>query len=116
MKKYIIFLVIIVGIIIVFSNLSTILPIMDNDEYFIDENNIIHGSDCPYKNVPWFTTKHSKYNLLLRKDQEICRDCLLFEEEKLWELHYINIDLRIKELRANGATENYIEKKMQEYQ
>lgn len=89
---------------------------MGDDKYFVDKYGNIHGDNCPYKSIPWFSKKYSKYDILIKKDQEICRECLLYEEDKLWELHYINLELRKKYLRINGATEDYIEKKMQEYQ
>lgn len=89
---------------------------MDDDEYFIDEYGNIHGDNCPYMSTPWFTQKYNKYNILIKREQEICRECLLYEEEKLWKLHYINLDFLEKHLRTHGATEDYIENRMQEYQ
>lgn len=89
---------------------------MDDDEYFIDEYGNIHGDNCPYMSTPWFTQKYNKYNILIKREQEICRECLLYEEKKLWKLHYINLDFLEKHLRTHGATEDYIENRMQEYQ
>lgn len=114
-KAYFLFLAIIFAGYIFIENFTTILPICCDDEFFIDEYGGIHGDNCPYQEVPWFTRKYSKYNILIKKDQEICKECLLFEEDKLWELHCINLYLREKILRANGAPIEYIERKMQGY-
>lgn len=105
-----VFICIIIFIIVVNECGQTIFPIMDDDEYFVDEYNCIHGNNCPYQSVPWFSQKHSKYDILIKKEHEICKECLSFEEDKLMELHYINLDLREKSLRINGASEEYIEK------
>ena len=113
---YFTFLVVLASIILLVCQLPTILPVMSDDKYFVDKYGNIHGDNCPYKSIPWFSKKYSKYDILIKKDQEICRECLLYEEDKLWELHYINLELRKKYLRINGATEDYIEKEMQEYQ
>lgn len=113
---YFTFLAVLACITLLVCQLQTILPVMGDDKYFVDKYGNIHGDNCPYKSIPWFSKKYSKYDILIKKDQEICRECLLYEEDKLWELHYINLELRKKYLRINGATEDYIEKKMQEYQ
>ena len=88
---------------------------MGYDKYFIDEYGYIHGKNCPYRKVPWFTKKHSKYDILIEKEQEICRECLFLEEDKLWELHSINLELKQSSLRYNGASEDYIQKKIKLY-
>lgn len=115
MKQYFAFLGILLGILILYSNASTILPIMDDDEYFVDDCGIIHGSNCPYKNIPWFTTKHSKYEILIKADQDICKECLLLEEEKLWNLHSVNIELLENRLIRNGASDDYIDCEIEKY-
>lgn len=89
---------------------------MDDDEYFIDEYGNIHGDNCPYKSIPWFTKKYSKYDILIKEDQEICSECLLFEEDKLYMLHRVNLKDEILRLKRGGATEDYIKNRMQEYQ
>ena len=58
-KIYFIIIGVILLLCILFSNMHTILPIIDDDEYFVDEFGNIHGESCPYKSVPWFTPKHS---------------------------------------------------------
>ncbi len=115
-KVYFSFLGILLAGYLLIANSTTIFPFMDDDEYFVDEQENIHGCNCPYRSTPWFTRKHSKYDILIEKDQEICRECLLYEEDKLWELHYINLELKEKSLKINGASEDYIKNKMQEYQ
>lgn len=110
--KIICILVIVVTII---SNVSFIFPFMSDDEYFVDKYGNIHGDKCPYKEVPWFTQKHSKYDIIIKSDQEICRECLLYEEDKLMELHYINIEEEIKGLQLNGADDEYIENRLKQY-
>lgn len=110
--KIICILVIVVTII---SNVSFIFPFMSDDEYFVDKYGNIHGDKCPYKEVPWFTTKHNKYDLIIKSDQEICKECLLYEKDKLMELHYINIEEEIKGLQLNGADDEYIENRLKQY-
>lgn len=88
---------------------------MDDDEYFVDKNGDIHGNDCPRKDVPWFTKKHSKYDILIMDEQEICSDCLLFEEDKLYLLHRVNLKDEIIRLRRGGATEDYIKEEVKLY-
>lgn len=102
-------------IIIVFECGSFIFPLIDDDEYFVDEYGCCHDNNCSLRDVPWFTKKYNKYDFLLKHGQKICRECLLLEENKLWRLHYINLELREQTLRYNGATEDYIEKEMQKY-
>ena len=115
-KVYFSFLGILLAGYLLIANSTTIFPFMDDDEYFVDMHENIHGGNCPYRSTPWFTRKHSKYDILIEKDQEICRECLLYEEDKLWELHYINLELKEKLLKINGASKDYIKNKMQKYQ
>lgn len=115
-KIYFIIIGVILLLCILFSNMHTILPIIDDDEYFVDEYGNIHGESCPYKSVPWFTTKHSKYNILIIKGQKICRECLLLEEDKLLILHDVNVENEINRLRRAGASEEYINNKIDIYE
>ena len=96
MKDTIKYIGLIISIIILFEWGSTIFPFMNDNEYFVDKYGNIHGYNCPYKGVPWFTRKHSKYDILIEKNQQICRECLLHEEDKIWDLHYTNLELRAK--------------------
>lgn len=114
-KTYLKFLCILAIVVIIISGVSFILPFMSDDEYFVDKYGNIHGNKCPYKEVPWFTTKHNKYDLIIKSDQEICKECLLYEEDKLMELHYINIEEEIKGLQLNGADDEYIENRLKQY-
>lgn len=114
-KTYFKFLGILAIVVIITSNASFIFPFMGDDKYFVDKNGFIHDNHCPYKEVPWFTHKHSKYNILIKADQEICHECLLFEEDKLIMLHCANIEHFVFCLRANGAPEGYIENKLKDY-
>lgn len=114
-KTYFKFLGILVTLAIVIFLLPTILPVMDDDEYFIDNNGYIHENDCPLRKNPWFTKKYSKYDILIKEDQEICSECLLFEKEKLYLLHRVNLKDEILRLRRAGATEEYISNKMKDY-
>lgn len=99
MKTWQYVLIVLVLIVVCEFPYKTVFPFMSDDEYFIDKYGNIHGNNCPYKGVPWFTRKFSKYDLILLKDQEICRECLLPEEDKLNTLHEINMEeeaLRLK--------------------
>lgn len=114
-KTYFKFLCILAIVAIIISNASFIFPFMGDDMYFVDKYSNIHGNKCPYKEVPWFTKKHNKYNIIIKSDQEICRECLLYEEDKLMELHYINIEEEIKRLKRSGAPDEYIENRLKQY-
>ena len=114
-KTYLKFLCILAIVVIIIFGASFIFPFMSDDEYFVDKYGNIHGNKCPYKEVPWFTTKHSKYDLIIKSDQEICKECLLYEEDKLMELHYINIEEEIKGMQLNGADDEYIENRLKQY-
>lgn len=114
-KTYFIFLSILAVFAIVVFSLPTMLPIMDDDEYFIDNNGYIHENDCPLRKNPWFTRKYSKYDILIEEDQEICGECLSFEKDKLFMLHRINLKEEILRLKRAGATEEYISDKMMKY-
>lgn len=114
-KTYFKFLGILAIVVIITSNASFIFPFMGDDKYFVDKNGFIHDNHCPYKEVPWFTHKHSKYDFIMKTDQEICRECLLLEEDKLMQLHYINIEEEIKRLLLNGADDEYIKNRLKTY-
>lgn len=98
-KFYIVFVLSIFLILIFIKSFHTIFPFMDDDEYFVDEYGCIHGNGCPYNSAPWFTIKHSKYNFLMEEGQEICRECLLLEEDKLMNIDEINKNNRSKHKR-----------------
>lgn len=93
----------------------TTLFSLNYDEYFVDKYGTIHGKDCPYKGKPWFSRKFNKYDILIKSDQTICRECLLFEEDKLLQLNEINIQEEIKRLRRQGASEEYINNRISQY-
>ena len=112
-KAYFLFLGILLAGYLLIVNFTTIFPICCDGEYFVDKYGNIHGNSCPYQGTPWFTKKYDKYDILIKENQEICRECLLYEEEKLWELHYINLELQEKNLTRAGASKEYIEKIMQ---
>lgn len=64
---------------------------MDDDEYFVDKNSIIHNNCCPYKSVPWFTAKKSKYDFIQREDQQFCKECFSNKEiQKMMQLNEFN--------------------------
>lgn len=88
---------------------------LNYDEFFVDEYGTIHGKNCPYKEKPLFSRKYKKYDILIKSDQTICKECLLFEEDKLLLLNEINIQEEIKRLRREGASEEFINKKISSY-
>ena len=114
-KTYLKFLCILAIVVIIISGASFIFPFMSDDEYFVDKYGNIHGNKCPYKEVPWFTTKHSKYDILIEEEQEICDECLFIEKDKLIMIHFANIEELVLCLRINGAPEDYIEKRIKTY-
>ena len=88
---------------------------LNYDEYFVDEYGTIHGKNSPYKGKSFLSRKYKKYDILIKSDQTICKECLLFEEDKLLLLHEINIQEEIKRLRREGASEEFINKKISMY-
>lgn len=112
---YIFFAILVVGLIIT-SYARTIFPIMGYDEFFVDENEIIHNKSCPYKDIPWFTKKQGKYDFMKEPQQEFCRECFLDEEiDKLLMIHDYNIKNEELRLKRAGANEEYIKAKLGEY-
>ncbi len=92
-----------------------IMPKVEKNEYYADKYGIIHGYKCPLKRSSWFTEKHNKYDILIEQGQEICDECLGHEEEKLWDLHYANMKIEERNLRYGGASEEYINNRMNKY-
>lgn len=115
-KVYYAFLIVLFGGLIITSCARTIFPIMGYDEYFVDENEIIHNKNCPYKNAPWFTNKPSKYDFMKMPQQKFCRECFIDEEiNKLMMIHDCNIENEISRLERAGADEEYIKTKLEKY-
>lgn len=115
-KVYYTFLGFLAVVIAVMSYARVIFPIMGDAEYFVDKNNIIHNKNCPYKNVPWFTAKHNKYNFIKETEQEFCDECFLDEEVyKLKVLSEINLADEALRLERAGASKDYIETKLGKY-
>ena len=99
---------------VVFSNITTIFPIMGSDDYFVDSQGWIHGRRCDIESPPWFTEKPCKYDIMIKNTEHIC-PCLLFEEKKLWALHRINIVDYFRYLRSSGVGEDIIRQEQREY-
>jgi len=111
------YVLLVFGIIVILEfPYTTVFPIMGEDEYFVDEYGCIHDKHCPYKDVPWFTVKHRKYDFIRMKGQDICKECLLLEEEKLNTLHEINIEREVLRLKRAGASDDYINNKLEQYE
>lgn len=103
---------IVVGLFLTFAR--TIFPYVEYDEYFVDKYGGIHGKYCPREDS-WFTIKYSKYDILIERDQSICDECLLLEEDKLFMLHKYNLKERILYLKREGASEEYIRDELSSY-
>lgn len=115
-KVYYTFLVVLFVGLTIASCAHTIFPIMRHDEYFVDENETIHNKNCPYKSIPWFTSKPSKYDFMKMPQQEFCRECFIDEEiDKLMTIHDCNIENEISRLKRVGADEEYIKTKLGKY-
>lgn len=115
-KVFYSFLLILVGVFVLVYYSRYIFPIMRHDEYFVDGNGEIHNKDCPYKSVPWFTKKASKYDFIKQKGQVCCNECFSrYDEEKMDALHQFNVEDRISFLRANGAPQEYIDNELSHY-
>lgn len=115
-KVYYTFLAVLFIALIVVSNAHTIFPIMGDDDFFVDKNNVIHNKRCPYRDVPWFTIKPSKYDFMKKVEWEFCRECFSkFEIEKLMMIHEYNLDMEEARLINAGADDEYINDKMQVY-
>lgn len=114
--KYVVGVFFLFFLIFIIENSRSILPTMRWDEYFVDKYNDIHNNSCPYKDVPWFTIKHRKYDFLKKKEWEFCSVCFSKDEiKKLMVLHKININNEILRLERAGASEDYIEDKLMQY-
>lgn len=114
-KVYILFVCALCVVAIIVANAHTILPVMDDDEFFVDENKMIHNKHCPYKSVPWFAEKKSKYDFIKLADWDFCDECFSKNEiSKLMTLHHCNVELYIERLHRNGATEEYIDNRLKE--
>ena len=123
-KYYIIFLGILSLIIILICSIRTIVPFVASDEYYketvkVDKNisyTIIHSDNCPGGGSAWFSRKYNKYDILLKCDEEICSECLGWEEEKLMILHKLNLKEEVLRLRRAGASDDYINNELKQYQ
>lgn len=115
-KAYCLFVLVLFGIGEFATNFRTIFPIMDYDEYFVDKYGTIHNKNCPYKSVPWFTKKEPKYDIMRKKGQRYCNECVsAFDEGKMEDLHLFNVENRMSYLRSRGATQEYIDKELNKY-
>lgn len=115
-KTFYKFLTLLILELIIVSNAHTIFPIMNDYEYFVDKNDIIHNNACPYRSVPWFTRKQSKYVFMKTHRQEFCNECFIDDEiGKLMIIHYCNIKNEISRLKRYGADEEYIRTTLEKY-
>lgn len=115
-KIYYTFLAMIFIAVIIMSNASTIFPIMGDDDFFVDNNEVIHNKRCPYRDVPWFTSKPCKYGFMKKVEWEFCRECFSETEiEKLMMIHEYNLDMEEARLMNAGANDEYIKNKMKQY-
>lgn len=103
-KTYIIFVfVIIIGAILLFS-IRTILPFVQDDEYYMvktvlngDKNltyKVVHSQQCKqYRGTKaWFKFKYSLWDFVLEEDTNICTHCFSPEEaEKMLMVHKYNL-------------------------
>ena len=95
-----------------------VLPIMSQYEYVVDKYGNIHDKNCAYykhNHSYAFKRKYNKYDILIEKEQELCSECLLYEKEKLWALHYINLEELVLRYRRGGATDDYINQVLDKY-
>lgn len=116
MKAYLLFLSSLLVISFFYNYSHTIFPVMEYDEYFVDENGVIHNKSCQYRSVPWFTTKPNKYDFIKMKGQEFCDECFSrLEISKMNMLHEYNIQERINHLKGSGAPEEYIDNELERY-
>lgn len=114
-KAYALFLLALTAIAITIHSLPTILPIMDDDEYYVDKNGVLHDKYCPYSKIPWFTQKHSKYDILIEADQTLCMECLSYDEDKLYVLHKLNLRNEITRMRLGQLPEEEIRAEILKY-
>lgn len=116
-KVYYTFLVLLFSGLIIASYAHTIFPTMGDDDFFVDKNEVIHNKRCPYKNVPWFTNKPSKYDFIKKIEWKFCKECFSeIEIEKLMMIHEYNLDIEEVRLIKAGADDEYINNKMKQYE
>lgn len=114
-KVYAIFLITLFVVAAIIGCSHTIFPIMDDDEYFVDKNDVIHNGGCPYNGVPFFTTKRSKYEFIKEGDWTFCNECFSKDEiSKLMILHDCNVEMFIDRLQKAGASTEYIDNRLGE--
>lgn len=113
-KVYAIFVIALFVVAAIIGYGYIIFPVMDDDEYFVDKNDVIHNNRCPYRDVPFFTTKRSKYEFIKEGDWVFCNECFSKDEiSKLMMLHDCNVELYIDRLQKAGASTEYIEKELE---
>lgn len=99
------------------KNFYTIFPVMEDDQYFIDDYNQIHNNKCPYKSVPWFTEKRNKYDFIKHKNWRFCKECFSDEEiDKLYVISDYNIDIFVTRLQNMGCKDDYINEKIKDFE
>lgn len=114
-KVYAIFILALLAVATIIGYSHTIFPVMDDDEFFVDKNDVIHNGGCPYKGVPFFTTKRSKYEFIKERDWVFCNECFSKAEiSKLMMLHDCNVEVFIDRLQKAGASTEYIDNRLEE--
>ncbi len=114
-KVYAIFILALLAVATIIGYSHTIFPVMDDDEFFVDKNDVIHNNRCPYKEVPFFTTKRSKYEFIKERDWGFCNECFSKDEvSKLMMMHECNVKMYIDRLQRAGASTEYIDNKLEE--
>lgn len=115
-KVYYTFLAILFTGLIIVGYAHTIFPVMSDDEFFVDKNNVIHNKKCTYKDIPWFTVKPSKYDFVKKDDWVFCKECFSeIEIKKLMMIHDYNLKSEEVRLKSIGADDEYIKSKMEQY-
>lgn len=102
--KYILGVIALLAAIILFSCLHTILPFVNDGEYWIQTINLgedlpdgynkmyrIHRYKCDMSDEPWFCEKRPLWDLLINKDAELCDLCFIgYDAEKAFFIHNKN--------------------------
>ena len=119
-----ILLLIFIGLFVV-SNYKYIFPFMTSSDYCIetitDESDgftifVYHNKNCPMYKSHWFNEKGNKYNIFIRQKSSFCTSCFDKDEViKLISISNANLSHFCKNLKINGASDDYIIKRINIY-
>ena len=113
-----------IGLVVV-SNYKYVFPFMSETDYCIetitDKSDgytiyLYHNKNCPEYTNHWLCEKNSKYDIIIRQKASFCTTC--FDKEEIYKLIPIsnaNLESFCRNLKFNGATDDYIKQRVKFY-